>query len=256
MYLVDTHTHIYTDAFQEDIASVIDRARKANVGKLCLPNIDIESIEPLLSLCDKYSDYCFPMMGMHPTDVKAGYREDLAVIYSQLKKRKYIAVGEIGIDLYWDKTFLDEQIEAFEEQLRWSIEFDIPVAIHTREAFPEVFNCLNRVGADKLRGVFHSFGGSLSELNEALSYKNFLLGINGVITYKKADFRDYLNIAPLERIVLETDAPYLTPVPFRGKRNEPSYLIYIVEQLASVYQTTAEDIIRQTSKNAEQLFAI
>lgn len=254
--MVDTHTHIYTDAFDEDRDLIIQRAVQAGVKKLCLPNIDVHSIEPLNSLCDQYPQLCFPMMGLHPTDVRANYQSDLDTIYRQFQQRTYIAVGEIGIDLYWDKTFIREQLEAFEEQLRWSIELDLSVAIHSRESFPEVFDSLRRVGADRLRGVFHSFGGSEEELSEALTFKNFYLGINGVISYKKANFRDYLHQAPLERILLETDAPYLTPVPFRGKRNEPAYLPYIVRQLASVYQQPEEHIISQTTKNAELLFAI
>lgn len=185
MYLVDSHTHIYTEDFQSDISEVIERALANGVTKFCLPNINIDSIEPLLALCDRYPDNCFPMMGLHPTDVGPHYEKDLAHIRDQFAKRKQIAVGEIGIDLYWDKTYIAEQIKAFEEQLYWSIELDLPVAIHTREAFPEVFNSLRRVGADKLRGVFHSFSGTEENMNEALSFKNFLLGINGVVTIKK-----------------------------------------------------------------------
>lgn len=254
MYLVDSHTHIYIDDFAEDREAVVERAKEAGVERLCLPNINVQSIEPLHALCDQYPETCFPMMGLHPTDVKENYREELQTIYKQFGKRDYIAVGEIGIDLYWDKTFIREQIEAFEQQLRWSIEFDLPVAIHTREAFPEVFASLRKVGADKLRGVFHSFGSSEEDLAEALSFRNFMIGINGVITYKKATFRDYLSLAPLDRIVLETDAPYLTPVPYRGKRNEPAYLTYVVRQLAAVYHLPEEEIARQTSSNAERLF--
>lgn len=252
--MVDSHTHIFSAEFDSDIAEVIGRAYDNGVHKFCLPNIDVKSVPRLLSLTDKYPEMCFPMMGLHPTSVKENYKEELEIIRQELSKRKYIAIGEIGIDLYWDKTFLQEQIETFEEQLRWSIEFDLPVAIHTREAFPEVFTSIRKIGADKLRGIFHSFGGSQRELEEALTFKNFLLGINGVITYKKATFRDYLSMAPLERIVLETDAPYLTPVPYRGKRNEPSYLIFIAQKLAEAYQLPFEDIARQTTANAKQLF--
>jgi hydrolase, TatD family len=256
MYLVDSHTHIYIKDFTPDIDAVISRAIDKGVRKFCLPNIDTQSIRPLNELSDRYPAHCFPMMGLHPTDVKADYKKDLSIIREQFDKRKYIAVGEIGIDLYWDKTFIAEQIEAFEKQLRWSIELDLPVAIHTRDAFSEVFASLRNVGADRLRGVFHSFGGSEAELDEALSFPHFLLGINGVITYKKAIFRDYLNKAPLERILLETDAPYLTPVPYRGKRNEPAYLEYVVRQLATVYDLPEEAIAKQTTRNAEQLFGI
>jgi hydrolase, TatD family len=255
VYLVDTHTHLFTENFQEDIEEVIIRAKENGIKKMCLPNINVSSMAPLNNLCERFSDVCFPMMGIHPTDINESYQEDLKTIREQFNKRKYIAVGEIGIDLYWDKTFLDQQIEAFEEQLRWSIELSLPVSIHTREAFPEVFNSLDKVGSDQLRGIFHSFTGSEEELDQVLSYDNFLIGINGVVTYKNSTLKNYLNKAPLERIVLETDAPYLTPVPFRGKRNEPTYLIYVLNQLAEIYNLTPEEIIMQTTLNAEGIFA-
>lgn len=256
MFLVDTHTHIFSEEFDDDIAPVVDRAVQAGVTRCCLPNIDVESIDRLHRLTDSYPFVCFPMMGLHPTSVGEDYRTDLEKIRSCFDQRRYIAVGEIGIDLYWDKTRLREQTDAFEEQLRWSIEMDLPVAIHTREAFPQVFDSIRRVGADRLRGIFHSFGGSRAELEEALSFSNFLLGINGVATYKKAGFTDYLSAAPLERIVLETDAPYLTPVPFRGKRNEPSYLRYVLARLSEIYQRPEEELAAITTRNAEQLLGI
>jgi TatD DNase family protein len=256
MYLVDTHTHIFIEEFDSDSSEVIRRASEKGIHPLCIPNIDVESIARLKALCDNYPALCFPLMGLHPTSVTKDYATDLKTIRKELEQRKYIAIGEIGIDLYWDKTFLKEQIHAFEEQLRWSIEFNLPVAIHTREAFPHVFESLYKIGVDKLRGVFHSFGGSREELEEALKCSHFMLGINGVVTYKKATFRDYLALAPLERIVLETDAPYLTPVPFRGKRNEPAYLIYVAEKLAEVYGVSVEEIAAKTTENARRLFGI
>jgi TatD DNase family protein len=163
MYLIDSHTHIFLEEFDPDRDLVIQRAREAGVQIFCLPNIDVESIERLHQVSDQYPNWCYPMMGLHPTSVKAGFQHDLEVIKAGLNKRKYIAIGEIGLDLYWDRTFLNEQIEAFEEQLRWSIEWNLPVAIHTREAFPQVFESLHRVGVDRLRGVFHSFGGPRKE---------------------------------------------------------------------------------------------
>ena len=253
MFLVDTHTHIYVEEFDSDISDVILRAQQAGIQKFCLPNIDIDSIPRLHALCDRFPDFCFPMIGLHPTEVKADFRQNLKIIRMELDKRKYIAIGETGIDLYWDKTFVNEQIEAFETQLQWSLEYDLPVVIHSRESFPEVFAAVSRVGRDSLRGVFHSFGGSCEELEQALQFPHFYLGINGVITYKKATFREYLSLAPLSRILLETDAPYLTPVPFRGKRNEPAYLPFVVKQLAEIYDCPEEEIIRQTTDNACQL---
>jgi len=254
MYLIDSHTHIFLEEFDSDRDSVIQRAREVGVHLFFLPNIDVESIEQLHRLSDKYPDCCFPMMGLHPTSVKAGFQDDLKVIKATLNNRKYTAIGEIGIDLHWDKTFLKEQIQAFEEQLLWSIDYDLPVVIHTREAFPQVFESLYKIGVDKLRGVFHSFGGTREELEEILLCKNFMLGINGVVTYKKAVFREYLPLFPLERIILETDSPYLSPVPFRGKRNEPAYLLNVAEKLAEVYNLSVEKTAEITSENAQRLF--
>ena len=254
MYLVDTHTHIFLEEFDRDVEEVIVRAKDAGVKRMYLPNIDTGSIDRLHTLSDAHPSFCFPMMGLHPTSVGPDYRRVLGVIRSQFDKRKYVAVGEIGIDLYWDKTYLKEQKIVFEEQLNWSIDLNLPVAIHTRDAFPEVFDSIHRIGADRLRGVFHSFGGSREELEEILTLDNFRIGINGVVTYKKASFRDYLPLMPLNRILLETDAPYLSPVPFRGKRNEPAYIVKVAEQLAEVYGVSPEQIAENTSRNAEILF--
>jgi len=256
VYLIDSHTHIFTEEFDSDREDVIRKALAAGVEKICLPNIDWESVDSLHQLCDQHPSFCFPMMGLHPTSIGADYQEVLEKINACFAGRKYIAVGEIGIDLYWEKTFLQEQIIAFETQLQWSIERDLPVAIHTRQAFPQVFESLDKTGADRLRGVFHSFGGTREELEKALSYTNFYLGINGIITYKKANFRDYPALAPLERILLETDAPYLTPVPYRGKRNEPAYLPYIAGKIAEIYDISIETVIDKTTENARRLFSI
>jgi len=256
MYLIDSHAHLFSEEFDPDIDIVIQRATEAGVRFFCLPNIDLESCDRLHRLCDRYPTICFPMMGLHPTSVKAGYQKDLEIINAEFDKRKYIAVGEIGLDLYWDKTFINEQIHAFEEQLRWSIERDLPVAIHTREAFPQVFESLYKIGADKLRGVFHSFGGSREELEIIMRLKNFMIGINGMITYKKADFCEYLPMFPLERIIPETDSPYLPPTPFRGKRNEPAYLVNVAAKLAEVYDLPVEKIAGITAENTRRLFKI
>jgi len=256
MYLIDSHSHLFTEEFDPDRALVIQRAQEAGIRLFCLPNIDVESIERLHQVAGQYPDCCFPMMGLHPTSVKADYQQDLEIIKTELSKRKYIAIGEIGLDLYWDQTYIKEQIQAFEEQLQWSIEWDLPVAIHTREAFPQVFESLNKTGVNRLRGVFHSFGGSREELETIARYKNFMIGINGVITYKKANFRDYLPLFPLERIILETDSPYLPPTPFRGKRNEPAYLLNIVAKLAEVYNLPVETVAAITTENTRRLFDI
>ena len=254
MYFVDTHTHIFLEEFDSDVHEVIRRAEEAGVNRFYLPNIDVESTDRLHALSDQYPNLCYPMMGLHPTSVGPDFQNDLTIIESWLGKRKYVAIGEIGIDMYWDKTFLKEQIEAFETQLQWSIEWNLPVAIHTREAFPVVFESIHKIGAEKLRGVFHSFSGSCEELEEIVRLQNFMIGINGIVTYKNAKFRDYLPILSIERILLETDAPYLSPVPYRGKRNEPVYLPIIAEKLAKIYELPLEVVAEKTTGNALRLF--
>ena len=254
MYFVDTHTHIFLEEFDSDVHEVVQRAKEAGINRLYLPNIDVDSLERLHALNDRYSGLCYPMMGLHPTSVGPDFRKDLEIIESWFEKRKYVAIGEIGIDLYWDKTFLKEQIEAFETQLQWSVERNLPVAIHTREAFPFVFESIHKIGAEKLRGVFHSFGGSREELEGIIRLQNFRIGINGIVTYKNVQFRDYLPLLPIERVLLETDAPYLSPVPHRGKRNEPSYLPAIAAKLAEIYELPIEIIAEKTTENALQLF--
>ena len=254
MYLVDTHTHVYFEEFDADLPDTIGRALEAEVVAFCLPGTDVESLPRLQTLCDRYPNRCFPMIGLHPTNVEPDYSRHLAILRTELDKRSYIAVGEIGIDLYRDKTHLREQTVAFEEQLQWSIEKDLPVVIHTREAFPQVFESLHKTGIDKIRGVFHSFGGNREEMEEVLRYPNFLLGINGVVTYKNARIRDFLSIAPLDRIVLETDAPYLSPVPYRGRRNEPAFMTMIAQKLAEVYGVPVETIAETTTRNATRLW--
>lgn len=254
MQIIDTHSHIYVDRFSEDIDQVIQRAKDAGVEKILLPNIDVESIDEVHTLAAAYPDYCIPMMGLHPTSVKENWQDDLSIIKAEFAKHKYCAVGEIGIDLYWDKTFIKEQQQAFEQQLEWSIEYDIPVAIHTREATAEAIACIKNVGADKLRGVFHSFVGTKEELKDVLSLDNFLIGINGVLTYKNSDLSEVLQGIDISRIVIETDAPYLPPVPYRGKRNESSYTIYIVHKLAEVFNISPQKVGEITTQNAVRLF--
>lgn len=256
MKIIDTHSHIYSEEFDGDLTEVINRAQLAGVEKILLPNIDIESLARLHSVADQYNSYCIPMMGLHPTSVKEDYMLQLKVIREQLDERKYIAIGEIGIDLYWDKTFEEEQRYAFEEQLRWSIEFDLPVAIHSRDAIAECIECIKNVGAEKLRGVFHSFGGTETELQGILQLKNFLLGINGVVTFKNSTLPTVLKLTDLSQIIIETDSPYLAPVPYRGKRNESSYTVNVVEKLAEIFETNTEEVGEITTENAKTLFQI
>lgn len=256
MKLIDTHTHIYSEEFNKDISEVISRAINEGFDKLLLPNIDSESLSRLYKLVDQYPNNCLPMIGIHPTSIKGNYQEELDVLHKEISKHKFYAIGEIGIDLYWDKTFINEQKDAFEQQLYWSIENDLPVSIHARNATQEVIEIINKVGSTKLKGVFHSFVGDDLELQELLKFENFILGINGVVTYKNSTLREVLKKAPLNRIVIETDAPYLTPVPYRGKRNEPSYAIHIANELAKIYETSVEDIAKITTENATEMFRL
>lgn len=256
MTIIDTHSHTYDETFDHDIDDVILRAKKAGITNILLPNVDIESIDRLNRLSKKYKDYCLPMMGLHPTSVTENWESDLHKIKEQFSKQKYIAVGEIGIDLYWDKSLEKEQRAAFEEQLRWSIEFDLPVSIHCRNAISESIECIKNVGASEVRGAFHSFSGTRDEMQAVLALKNFLIGVNGTVTYKNSTLPQVLAETNLSHLIIETDAPYLPPVPYRGKRNEPSYTTHIANKLSEIYGATAEEVGEITSSNAKQLFSI
>lgn len=256
MKIIDTHSHIYAEEFDADIDATIARAKAVGVEKILLPNIDVASVDRLHNLADTYKGFCIPMMGLHPTSVGADWKTQLEEVHNQFLQRQYIAVGEIGIDLYWDKTYAKEQELVFEEQLRWSIEYDLPVAIHSRDAIAECVACVRNVGAEKLRGVFHSFGGSVEELQDILSLQNFLLGINGVVTFKNSTLPVVLRQTDLSHIIIETDAPYLAPVPYRGKRNEPSYTALVASKLAEMYEVSQDEVGQITTSNAIRLFAI
>ena len=256
MRIIDTHSHIYQEDFDNDIDEVIGRAKMAGVEKILMPNIDVESLSQMHALADKYPGYCIPMMGLHPTSVGENWEEELNTIKQQFEARTYIAVGEIGLDLYWDKTYMKEQETVFEEQLRWSIEYDLPVVIHSRDAIPECIACVKNIGADKLRGVFHSFGGSEEELSSILALGNFLIGINGVVTFKNSTLSTVLKNTDLSKIIIETDAPYMAPVPYRGKRNEPSYTSKVVAKLSEIYEVPEDRVGEITTTNAEKLFRL
>jgi TatD DNase family protein len=251
----DSHTHLYLDAFDADRDLMIQRALHAGVTCMLLPNIDRASMEPLFCLVDKYPDHCFPMMGLHPTSVKENYTDELSSIEVALKRKDIIAIGETGIDLYWDKTFLKAQKEVFAAQIRWAMELDLPLVIHARDSFPEIFGVLDTTGGPGLRGVFHSFTGGKDELERALSY-NFMIGINGIVTFKNSHLEAIAREIPLDRLLLETDAPFLSPVPHRGQRNESSYLIDIAVKVSEIYNLTTEEIARITSSNAQELFRL
>lgn len=254
MNLIDTHCHLYLEEFDPEQDALVAQAKESGIAALLLPNVDTSTIERLHALCDRYPDFAYPMMGLHPTSVDAHYAEALRETERWLERRTYCAIGEIGIDLYWDKTYLKKQKIVFEEQLRWSIRHNLPVAIHTREAYPEVLDSIAKVGAEKLYGVFHSFTGTSEELAEIKKLSNFKLGINGVVTFKNSKLPDVLREASLSDLVLETDAPYLAPVPYRGKRNEPAYIWKTAGKIAEIYNLTLEEVVKVTRKNALELF--
>jgi len=255
MKLIDTHSHIYSEAFDADIAEAIQRAKDANVGQILLPNIDSESIEPMLKLVNDYPDFCLPMMGLHPTSVKENYKDELAICEKWLKKENFIAIGEIGIDLYWDKTFLKEQQFVFEQQLKWAEDRNLPIVIHARESFSEIFEILESFKTKKLTGVFHSFTGNLEQANKAVEM-GFLLGLNGILTFKKSGLDKVIKEIDTKYLILETDSPYLAPTPKRGKRNESAYLAFIAEKLAEIHNLDIDEVTEITSRNAQNLFKI
>lgn len=253
--LIDTHAHLYVDDYIEDIAQVVLRAKEVEVEKVILPNIDASTIALLKKAMLAYPSFFFPMMGLHPTSVKDNYKIELDIVYKELNNSNgYVAIGEIGIDLYWDSTYIKEQVEAFETQLRWSIEKDLPVAIHSRNSYKEIIESVRRVGAERLRGVFHSFSGDENDLKELLKFQNFYIGVNGIVTFKNSNLRSILENCPLNRILLETDSPYLSPSPYRGKRNEPMYLKYINQTLSDIYNVDYNEMAQITKTNALRLF--
>ncbi len=253
MNFIDTHTHIYLKEFDEDIDTVMDRAEKAGVKKMFLPSIDSSHFNEIFSLEKKYPNNCFAMMGLHPCSVNENYMQELDLIKSQLEKRKFIAVGEIGLDFYWDKTYAKHQIESFEQQMQWALEYNLPISIHTRNAMQETIDIVKPFSKKGLKGVFHCFGDNVEFANKIIEL-NFLLGIGGVVTYKKSGLNETLKEISLEHIVLETDAPYLTPVPHRGKRNESSYIKIIAQHIAEIKRESIETVAMITTQNAENIY--
>jgi TatD DNase family protein len=253
MKLIDTHTHLYSEEFVQDIDNVMDRAIKAGVVKFYLPSINSTTTEAMMALEEKYPGQCIAMMGLHPCYVKEHVNEELALVKTWLEKRKFVAVGEIGLDFYWDKTFETEQYKAFDLQMQWALDLQVPIVIHTRNAMQETINRVKPFADKGLRGIFHCFSGSAESAKQIIKM-GFYLGIGGVVTYKNAGLPEALAEIPLERLVLETDAPYLSPVPYRGKRNESSYLSYMVAKLSVIYQISEAEIARITTENAESIF--
>lgn len=254
MNFVDTHTHLFTEQFNEDRSEVVNRAIDSGVTKLILPNIDLDSISAMHDLVAEFPTNCYPMMGLHPCSVNENWEEDLVVIKSHLDKGSYCAVGEIGIDLYWNKSTLDFQQKAFACQIEWAKEMKLPIAIHVREAFDETFEVIDTLNDKDLTGVFHCFTGNVEQAQRILNYGGFKLGIGGVLTFKNSGLDKVISEIDLNHLILETDSPYLAPTPNRGKRNESDYITLIASKLAEVKNCSIESIAEITSRNAFDLF--
>jgi TatD DNase family protein len=256
MSWIDTHAHLYTKEFDADRNEIIQNAVRNDVNTILLPNIDVTTIEPMLQLCQDFPSMCRPMMGLHPGNVKEDWEQQLQTMKPYFSSHKMIAVGEIGMDLYWDTTFIEEQKLAFRQQIEWAKELKLPIVIHARAAFDEIFEIVDETIDDKLAGVFHCFTGNIEQAKKIMSYPNFMMGIGGVLTYKKATLDEVLKHVPLDYLLLETDAPYLPPVPYRGKRNESAYLIHTAEKLAEVHGVKLKELAEITTLNAKKLFQL
>ena len=255
--LIDTHSHLFLEEFSEDLPQVMERAREVGVSYIFMPNIDSTTIDPMLSVCADYPDFCYPMIGLHPTSVNETYEQELAVVREQLAgNNQFVAIGEIGLDLYWDKTFLKEQLLVFEKQIEWALEYRLPIVVHSRDAFEYIYKVMSAYKNTPLIGIFHSFTGTPEEAAKLLEFEGFMLGINGVVTFKKSTLPETLLTVPLERIVLETDSPYLTPAPNRGKRNESANVKDTLAKVAEIYRMSSEYVSQVTSVNALKVFGI
>lgn len=253
--LTDTHTHLYSTAFDEDREQMMQRAFDVGIKRFFIPAIDSTYMEAMYALEKAYPDNVFLMMGLHPTSVKENYKEELAIVEEQFAKRSFYAVGEIGIDLYWDQSTLEIQKIAFKQQIQLAKKYKLPIVIHCRNAFDEIFEVLETEKDDDLFGIFHCFTGTLEEAHRAISFK-MKLGIGGVVTFKNGKIDTFLNQIPLEHIVLETDSPYLAPAPYRGKRNESSYLALVCRKIADIYGISEEEVARVTTENSKEVFGI
>jgi TatD DNase family protein len=255
MLLTDTHTHQYYETDQVKREALMQRCLDNGIGRLFLPNVDSSSIELVFSQVKDFPDNCFAMLGLHPCDVKANWQEELSLIKAAIPQHKIYAIGEIGIDLYWDKTTLNEQVEAFRIQISWAKELKLPIVIHCRDAFDEVYEVLQQEYDENLRGILHCFTGTLEQAQKIIGL-GFYLGIGGVVTYKNAGLDKIVRQIDLKHIVLETDSPYLTPVPYRGKPNESAYLIYVAQKVADLHQTDMETVAAITTENSKIVFGV
>lgn len=253
--ITDTHTHLYSEQFDQDRGVIMQRAFDAGVNRFFIPAIDSSYTQRMLDLEQRFPDHVHLMMGLHPTSVQENYKEELQLVREWIDKRDFCAIGEIGIDLYWDKSFLEQQQDAFRTQIQWAKEKKLPIAIHCRDAFDEIFEVLEMEKGDDLRGIFHCFTGNIDQAHQAISY-NMKLGIGGVVTFKNGKIDKFLDQIDLKHIVLETDSPYLAPTPYRGKRNESSYLSLIVDKLVDIYGLTFKEIAEITTQNSKEVFGI
>ena len=253
MIFTDTHTHLYLEEFDQDRREVMEKASGAGVKYMMLPNIDSTSISTMLALADEFPGNCFPMMGLHPTSVKENFRDELAIVEEQLQERKFYGIGECGIDLYWDKTFAKEQEYVFRHHIELALSYNLPLIVHIRESFNEVIRILRDVNKPDLRGIFHCFSGSPEQAKQATGL-GFSLGLGGVITFKNNRMQETLKHVDMKHLVLETDAPFLAPMPYRGKRNDPSYIPLIAEKVAEIKGISVEEVARATTENARKLF--
>lgn len=255
MQFIDTHTHIYLEQFNDDRKETVQRAVDSGVSKLLLPNIDSNTIEGMHQMEIDHPGVCYAMMGLHPTHVKENYKKELKTVEDWLSKRKYIAIGEIGIDLYWDKAFYKQQVETFEFQCRLAVDLNLPVVIHARESYKELFESLENMKLSNLRGVFHAFTGHYDEANKLIDL-GFMVGIGGIVTFKNSGLGEVVKGIDLEHILLETDSPFLAPTPNRGKRNESSYVKLVAQKIADVKEISLEKVAEATTQNAKKLFSI
>jgi TatD DNase family protein len=256
MQFVDTHCHLDGEEFREDLEAVITRAREAGVAAIGIPGINLQSLDTVIDVCHRYPNYCYPMLGLHPEDVKADWREVLERIKAAITP-EVIAIGEVGLDYYWSREFEKEQLEAFEEQVRWAVELQLPLMIHCRKAQNEMVSIIKKYQKDLPGGVFHCFTGNEHEAEELLQFDRFVLGVGGVSTFKKSHLPEVLPaVVPLDRIVLETDAPYMAPVPKRGERNEPAYVAYVLKRLSEAYGVSEEELAQKTNDNCKKVLNI
>jgi len=256
MIFIDSHTHLYLNEFSDDLNQVVENAINKGVKYMLLPNIDSTSIEKMIKTCNDFPNNCLPMMGLHPTSVKSNFRNELKIVENYLSKRNFYAIGEIGIDLYWDKTFYKEQIEALKFQIGLAKEYNLPIVIHSRNSFDEIYKVLSESKFPKMRGVFHCFSGSLEQAKKVIDELGFKLGIGGVVTFKNSGLDKVVKEIDLKNILLETDSPFLAPMPYRGKRNESAYTIIIAEKIASIKNITIKEVAETTTKTAIELFKL